>query len=440
MTMKLIKLFLSLRIFALSFFLLASHFFYFPIVFVDANPTLDGVIQKDEYTQSKTYDNNNFELHWRVESPNFFMAIRAKTKGWVSVGFSPTVMMKDADMIIGWVESNNEVKIFDAFSTGDMGPHPPDENLGGNNDIIAFGGTESGEWTTLEFQRKLDTGDKYDKVFPSSGNIKIIVAYGSRDEFASMHRFRATDSITVEAAKVEKKYKEISAMEAKQLYDSDYTLMILDVSSAWKNGHLPGAVNIEFNQLTQNLGKFNKERPILVYCHGDAPAIFAADLLSKNGFSAVYRLLGNYGAWTREGFPVEKYKEVTKLKFQIGNEQYWLDETLKTMDTRPVILEGRTMLPIRFLAEALGARVGWEANLQQVSIYLQFIEVKLQIGNAMAVVNGKNTAIDPSNEKVKPIVVPPGRTLLPLRFVAESLQCKVDWNPAQQEVLITYAP
>ncbi len=407
---------------------------------VRAEVVMDGKITDKEYPQSKTFDKGNFELHWQVLGENVFIAMKAKTNGWVSLGIAPTVMMKDADMIIAWVEKNGETKLFDAFSTGEMGPHPPDEKLGGTNDISTFAGTELGEYTTIEFQRKLDTGDSYDRPFPRSGNLKIIVAFGNRDDFAAMHSFRATDTISIEAIKEEKKYKDISVQEAKKMYDEDPSLMILDVSSAWKNGHLPGAVNVEYNNVASNLNKFNKERAILVYCHGDAPAIFAADVLGKNGFPRVFRLLGNYGAWLNAGYSIEKYKEQTQVKFQINNDTYWLDNVAKQMDTKAMIIEGRTMLPIRYLAEALGAKVGWNANTQEVAIYLQFIEIKLQIGKADALINGKRVPIDASNDKVKPLVVPPGRTLLPLRFVAESLQCQVDWNPSLQEVLISYKP
>jgi titin len=53
-------------------------------------------------------------------------------------------------------------------------------------------------------------------------------------------------------------------------------------------------------------------------------------------------------------------------------------------------------------------------------------------------VNGIGTPIDPQNPNVAPIIVPPGRTMLPLRFIAESLGCQVDWNQALQEVTVTY--
>ena len=401
---------------------------------------IDGIIQEIEYAQSKSFGNGVFELHWRIVGDEVYIAMKARTTGWVSLGIDPSVRMKDADMIIGWVENNGETKIFDAFSTGEMGPHPPDDQLGGTNDITEYAGKIADGYTTIEFKRKLDTGDKFDKPFPRSGDLKVIVAYGARKDFNSMHTFRTTGVITIEEPKEEKKYTEISAVEAKKLYDDDPSLMILDVSGGWKDGHLPGAVNIGFNQVSQNLDKLDKTRPILVYCHGDGPAIFVADLLGRNGFERVYRLLGNYSAWVRAGYPVEKYKELTVVKFQIGKTSYLIDNDPKTMDTEPVIIEGRTMLPIRFLAEAIGARVGWNASTQEVSIFLQFIHIRLRINHPTAIVNGRNTPIDPANDKVMPIIVPPGRTLLPLRFVAENLQCEVEWNASTREVTVKYTP
>ncbi len=407
---------------------------------IQGKQTIDGVIQPNEYAQSQSFGNGVFELHWRIVGDEVYIAMKAKTTGWVSLGIDPSIMMKDADMIIAWVENNGETKLFDAFSIGEMGPHPPDEQSGGTNDIPEYAGKIADGYTTIEFKRKLDTGDQFDKPFPRSGNLKVIVAYGTRKDFNSMHSFRATGTITIEAPKEEKKYAEISAAEAKKLYDADPSLMILDVSGGWKEGHLPGAVNIAFNQVSQNFDKLDKTRPILVYCHGDAPAIFVADLLGKNGYEKVYRLLGNYSAWVRAGYPIEKYKELTVVKFQIGNQSYAIDGQQKTMDTVPNIIEGRTMLPIRFLAEAIGARVGWNANTQEVSIFLQFIHIRLRINQPTAIVNGKNTPIDSSNDKVMPIIVPPGRTLLPLRFVAENLQCEVEWNASTQEVTVRYTP
>ncbi|MGE5422671.1 MAG: copper amine oxidase N-terminal domain-containing protein, partial [Ignavibacteriales bacterium] len=64
--------------------------------------------------------------------------------------------------------------------------------------------------------------------------------------------------------------------------------------------------------------------------------------------------------------------------------------------------------------------------------------IELWTGRATARVNGVNRLIDSTNNKVKPYVVPPGRTMLPLRFIAENLGCDVKWDPKTKQITITY--
>jgi len=130
--------------------------------------------------------------------------------------------------------------------------------------------------------------------------------------------------------------------------------------------------------------------------------------------------------------------ETIILKFYINNTTYYLNDEMKTMDVAPIILEGRTLLPIRYVAEALGAVVEWNDKEQKVTIRFKDTVIELWIGKNLATVNGEYKLIDPTNPNVKPIVIPPGRTMLPIRFIAENLGCKVDWNPELKEVKITY--
>ncbi|HOC53358.1 MAG TPA: copper amine oxidase N-terminal domain-containing protein, partial [Caldisericia bacterium] len=137
---------------------------------------------------------------------------------------------------------------------------------------------------------------------------------------------------------------------------------------------------------------------------------------------------------------VKTLKEIETiiLRFYINNTTYYLNDKMKTMDVAPIILEGRTLLPIRYVAEALGATVEWEAIEQKVTIRFKDTVIELWIGKNLATVNGEYKLIDPTNPNVKPIVIPPGRTMLPIRFIAENLGCKVDWNPDLREVKVTY--
>lgn len=153
----------------------------------------DGIIKVREYYGAENYD--AFEIHWRSDEQNIYIAMKAKTSGWVSVAFQPGSRMKDADMVLGLVK-NGETIIFDLFSTGDFGPHPPDDELGGTRNILEFGGSEDSEFTIIEFKRALDTGDKYD-IPISSGQNKIIWAYGSSDNITQKHTKRGYGEITL---------------------------------------------------------------------------------------------------------------------------------------------------------------------------------------------------------------------------------------------------
>jgi len=146
----------------------------------------DGTIMAREYFGAETY--GNYELYWRSDEQHIFVGIKAKTDGWVAVGIQPGSRMKNADMVFGFVE-DGETTVLDLFSTGDFGPHPPDTQLGGTNDIIDFGGKEEGEYTIIEFSRALVTDDEYDNPL-SSGENKIIWSYGSSDELDRQHSTR----------------------------------------------------------------------------------------------------------------------------------------------------------------------------------------------------------------------------------------------------------
>ena len=124
------------------------------------------------------------------------------------------------------------------------------------------------------------------------------------------------------------------------------------------------------------------------------------------------------------------------LAFIIDSNVYTVNGVMTVMDVSPVIIEERTMLPIRFVAEPLGAAVGWDDETQRVTVKLMDTMLELWIGQNFALVNGKSTPIDPNNPNVKPITLN-DRTMLPVRFVSESLGCGVGWDEASQQVTIT---
>jgi hypothetical protein len=125
------------------------------------------------------------------------------------------------------------------------------------------------------------------------------------------------------------------------------------------------------------------------------------------------------------------------ILLQIGSKNMMVDGRATSLDAPPVILEGRTLLPIRAVIEALGGAVAWDAASQQVTLALHDTTVILWIGQHAAQVNGELRAIDPDNALVVPRIIG-SRTMLPIRFVGESMGCQVNWESVSRTVTITY--
>ncbi|MCX6098148.1 MAG: stalk domain-containing protein [Caldiserica bacterium] len=125
------------------------------------------------------------------------------------------------------------------------------------------------------------------------------------------------------------------------------------------------------------------------------------------------------------------------LTFTIGSTNGTRNDVPVTLDAAPIIQNGRTLLPVRYVAEPLGATVTWTAGTRTVTIQRSDLTLVLVVGRATVVVNGGSIPIDPADVRVVPIILQ-GRTMLPARFVAEQLGCAVSYDPTTRVVTITY--
>ena len=109
--------------------------------------------------------------------------------------------------------------------------------------------------------------------------------------------------------------------------------------------------------------------------------------------------------------------------------------TTKTNDVAPKIVNDRTMLPARFIAENLGATVEWDGEKQLVTITgktekQEDVIILITIGSDYAKVNGEDVKLD------SPAFVENDRTYTPIRFISENLGATVEWNETEQTVTI----
>lgn len=148
---------------------------------------------------------------------------------------------------------------------------------------------------------------------------------------------------------------------------------------------------------------------------------------------------GGESAWSNE-FTVTTPSDVQTvvIKLVIDKKTYTVNGVSMMMDVAPVILESRTLGPVRYIAEALGAGVVWDPVERKVTLTRGSRMIELWISKNTARVDGVFVLIDPENPEVKPLILPPGRTMLPFRFIAEQLGAGVGWDPVKREVTITY--
>jgi len=123
-----------------------------------------------------------------------------------------------------------------------------------------------------------------------------------------------------------------------------------------------------------------------------------------------------------------------KIRLWIGKKTAFVNEDPIRLDEPPYIQHGSTMVPLRFIGEAFGAKVEWVAEGKgKIIIQLQNHKIHLSIGDTVAVIDDKEYTLAVPPEIIK------GRTFVPLRFISEGLGAKIDWYPENQEILITLA-
>ncbi|MFC8686571.1 copper amine oxidase N-terminal domain-containing protein [Brevibacillus porteri] len=99
-------------------------------------------------------------------------------------------------------------------------------------------------------------------------------------------------------------------------------------------------------------------------------------------------------------------------------------------DQAPIISQGRTLVPIRPIAESLGFEVNWNEKTRTVTINKGKDNIRLVVTQKIANKNGQTINLD------VPAQIVNKRTVVPVRFIAEALSYKVDWDPKTQTVLI----
>ncbi|MBR4874301.1 MAG: leucine-rich repeat protein [Clostridia bacterium] len=108
-----------------------------------------------------------------------------------------------------------------------------------------------------------------------------------------------------------------------------------------------------------------------------------------------------------------------------------VNNVLLTFDQPPVIVDNRTLVPLRAIFEALGATVDWNAKTRTVTAVRGKDKISLVVDTNVLNKNGKETEID------VPAKIIGDRTMVPVRAISEALDSNVEWNPYVRTVYIT---
>lgn len=100
-------------------------------------------------------------------------------------------------------------------------------------------------------------------------------------------------------------------------------------------------------------------------------------------------------------------------------------------DVMPVIKDGRTLAPVRVISEELGVNVDYDQATKKVTVTGPTNKVEMTLGKQQVKVNGETQIIDVAPQTIN------GRTMLPLRFLGEALDCDVQWKQETKTVHVT---
>ncbi|MEW5954169.1 MAG: stalk domain-containing protein [Bacillota bacterium] len=118
------------------------------------------------------------------------------------------------------------------------------------------------------------------------------------------------------------------------------------------------------------------------------------------------------------------------MELTVGQKQMLVNGTVWEMDVAPVIMDGRTLVPVRFISQAMNAPVLWEGAAKNATVVRGGNWIDLWLGERLMVVDGQAVELD-----VPPLALQ-GRTMLPLGAVARAMGLTVDWDPGTKKIYL----
>jgi len=171
----------------------------------------------------------------------------------------------------------------------------------------------------------------------------------------------------------------------------------------------------------------------------DSVAVDAAGDLYFDGINCVRKAAAPIPPYPATGQSV--------IVFTAGQPSYTVDGQSFAMNAAPIISNGRLLVPVRYLSDALGVETAWETSGTGAVIQIQIFTC-----NVVALLNIGSTAMDLSIRKdmepgvskttqmdVAPAIID-GRTYMAARYLTDAFGCTINWNGAAQTITVLQQP
>jgi hypothetical protein len=146
---------------------------------------VDGAIDENEYSCQVSLDKDSMILYLNLNEEKLSVAVEAETTGWIGVGFN-SLRMNGSVILIGYVEGTET-----AFRL-EIGKGHAHSNLS-RDDVLGYSLTEKDGRTVMEAEL---TSGNY--IRPGQSELNVILAYGGKDSFRAMHRFRTSVKVKLD--------------------------------------------------------------------------------------------------------------------------------------------------------------------------------------------------------------------------------------------------
>jgi hypothetical protein len=143
-----------------------------------------------------------------------------------------------------------------------------------------------------------------------------------------------------------------------------------------------------------------------------------------------------YGSgYTTLEYDIDITLEQRVVRLQLGQKNARVNGEARRLEAAPLVEGGRTLVPLRFLGEQLGAVFLWDEDDKEVTFTRGAVTIKIRLGDDEARIHIKGAPSKTVALEV-PAKVVQDRTVVPLRFVSENFGAVVRWNPDDRSIIV----